>query len=270
MFIYEIYNSVNGKKYIGQTTRQYTLRWSEHRYNLYNNKHPNSKLQRAWNKYGSDVFKFNIVRECSTLEELNTLEEQYVLNNKNGYNLLNGGNNKHWSYESRKKLSTTKKGKPNGQKGTKRTPLSLERKLKLSMSARPSGYADLVDPNGILHKVYSVKTFAQEHNIWFSGLRTLFAEKPCFHYKGWRLATKDSIGVNFSDQQYDRRKQISKGRRPNGFPSLLNPSGEICIVEDTLTSFCKNHKLNTSSVSNLINKKITSYKGWTLYKPTEN
>jgi group I intron endonuclease len=265
MFIYEILNTKNNKKYIGQTSRSnIEIRWNEHKINLRRNKHANSKLQNAWNKYGEDAFNFCIVTQCTSLEELNKLEEQYVLNNTFGYNLQGGGKNKTMSLESRRKLSRTKRGKPNGQKGTKRGPMSEQQKIQLIKRTRPAGYSDVVDPMGNVHHVRSVKEFSRQHNLVFSGVATLFSTRPCFHYKGWRIATPETIGVPFDLSGYSKALSISKGRRTKKFPTLKNPQGTIYKIEGTLTEFCKTYQLNIGNVSDLINNKKSIYKGWTV------
>lgn len=272
MYIYEILNTKNNKRYVGQTYRQnVTIRWSEHKTNLRKNKHTNYKLQNAWNKYGETVFVFNVIKECSNIKELNDLEEQYVQLNVDGYNLIGGGSNRVWSSESRRKLSKSKTGRPNGQKGTKRQPLTTERKIEISLQKKQEGYPDVVDPNGNVYSVYNVREFSKRNGLWFSGVRTLFnTDGQCFHYKGWRLATSDTIGVKFSYENYNKSKKISKGRKPTGFPNVINPNGQILIIDGTLTEFCKKHNLNIGNVSCLINGKKKSYKGWTLSTLMEN
>lgn len=59
--IYTITNTVNNKIYVGSTTRLFSQRWGDHRVGLRAKKHANIHLQRAWNKYGEDVFKFKII-----------------------------------------------------------------------------------------------------------------------------------------------------------------------------------------------------------------
>lgn len=89
--IYRILNTVDKKLYIGSSFNIYN-RWKQHKYNLNKNKHVNKHLQRAWNKYGEDVFLFEIIEICNlvVLEE----REQYYMdmtkcyNSKQGYNAL--------------------------------------------------------------------------------------------------------------------------------------------------------------------------------------
>lgn len=88
--IYKIINTANKKIYIGSSIN-IEHRWYQHKYYLKNNIHNNKHLQRAWNKYGEDVFIFKIIEECREDELL--LKEQYWINRYNvcddkiGYNI---------------------------------------------------------------------------------------------------------------------------------------------------------------------------------------
>jgi group I intron endonuclease len=73
--IYKIINKVNGKYYVG-SSKNIHVRWRVHKSNLNNNKHPNSHLQNAWNKYGNTLFEFTIVENTDKLDEI----EQFHLN----------------------------------------------------------------------------------------------------------------------------------------------------------------------------------------------
>jgi len=92
--VYEIKNIVNDKRYIGSSTSvKFRLKYG-HRDRLNLNNHINERLQKDWNKYGSDNFSFNIIKEIedSANDEL-LKEEQYFIdkyqtnNPKFGYNL---------------------------------------------------------------------------------------------------------------------------------------------------------------------------------------
>lgn len=95
-YVYAITNSVNGKKYIG-ITNDITRRFRQHKSQLKYGKHPNVKLQRAYNKYGQDKFDFSVLEEleCSK-KELADREIYYISKYDscdNGYNLTYGGDN---------------------------------------------------------------------------------------------------------------------------------------------------------------------------------
>lgn len=95
--IYSITNSFNNKKYFGLSTN-IKRRWADHKNSLRKNKHENILLQNAWNKYGENCFKFEIIHimEDKIIGELSNLEKYYInkyntTNREFGYNLCSGG-----------------------------------------------------------------------------------------------------------------------------------------------------------------------------------
>jgi len=134
--IYQITNQINGKSYIGFTTRK-IKRITEH-------KHcdgTSPKLDNAVKKYGWENFNHQILYmgedEQHTLKIIEPFFIQH-LNTKhpNGYNLTNGGDGilgyKH-TKETRRKISIGHKGQIPWIKGKKITRSSEYRK-KLSLS----------------------------------------------------------------------------------------------------------------------------------------
>lgn len=125
--IYKIENLLNGKVYIGQSTRVHK-RKLDHFATLDTNKHHNEHLQNAFNKYGKSNFKFTVLNYATDKKTLDKLEQDYIhyyncVNRSQGYNLQTGGANGKHSLESRKKISETHKGKNNPMYG-KRGPLA--------------------------------------------------------------------------------------------------------------------------------------------------
>lgn len=104
--IYKIENLINKKVYIGQTVKKPQRRFQAHRSLLKRNIHDNDHLQKAWNRYGEENFKFEII-ENYPLHELDNIEieliSKYRKINK-CYNLESGGN-------SQKELSESTKNK---------------------------------------------------------------------------------------------------------------------------------------------------------------
>lgn len=92
--IYCIENTINNKKYIG-LSRDIRRRWNEHKSDLRNGCHANIYLQREWNIYGNECFRFNILELCSPYEicdkERHYISEYHTLSHENGYNLTPGG-----------------------------------------------------------------------------------------------------------------------------------------------------------------------------------
>ena len=112
MLVYKYVNVVNGKVYIGQTTRSLEERHKEHV------RHKATAFDKAISKYGVDAFTCEVLCECETIEELNEAEKHFIkLYNSLvpfGYNMCEGGDNttgyKH-SDETKQKMSVAKKGK---------------------------------------------------------------------------------------------------------------------------------------------------------------
>lgn len=91
-FIYKITNKINGKCYIGQTMHDIEKRWNIHR-KCIGTENGCPGLRRAFEKYGLENFKFEIVIICFD-NDLSKYEKEYIIkydSYKNGYNLTHGG-----------------------------------------------------------------------------------------------------------------------------------------------------------------------------------
>ena len=115
MLIYKVINKINGKIYVGQTTKTLKNRWSGHIKASRNNSH--LLLHKAIRKYGEDSFFIEELATANSMQELNALEKDYIRKfdslNK-GYNLTEGGDGMHGyshSEETRKKIGLSNKGK---------------------------------------------------------------------------------------------------------------------------------------------------------------
>ena len=75
--IYLIKNTANNKVYIGSAVN-IDKRWKEHKHLLKEGKHHSPHLQSAWNKYGKQTFKFDIIEEVSNPEHLLAYEQVYL------------------------------------------------------------------------------------------------------------------------------------------------------------------------------------------------
>jgi group I intron endonuclease len=83
-YLYEIKNSVNGNCYIGSTINA-KQRWMHHRTMLRKGKHHSFILQKAWDKYGEENFKFNILLICDVKDRFDYENRFMKLQN---YNVL--------------------------------------------------------------------------------------------------------------------------------------------------------------------------------------
>ena len=141
--IYSITNIINDKKYIGKTRGKMCARWNQHIRSLNAKKHSNIHLQNAWNKYGSENFIFNTLKECKE-ENLGKIEGFFIEKYntvKNGYNIeeptVEGG--KRVNILTKQKLSLYT-GIKNSQFGKKR---SKEQREKISHTLKGHAVSDI-------------------------------------------------------------------------------------------------------------------------------
>jgi len=189
--IYLIKNLKNGKFYIGQAQNLHKRR-IQHFSKLRTNKHSNSHLQSAWNKYGEKAFKF-IVLEYISIEQLDERESYFVTLYRERnlcYNMQGGGNSprgRATSPETRQKLS-------NAIKGIKRLPFSEEHCRKMSVSAKKRSDVTrmklnkhwiVISPDGIEFNIIGLQQFCQENNLNQSAMVAVARNKRP-HHKGWK------------------------------------------------------------------------------------
>lgn len=128
--IYKITNVANNKCYIGSAVDVYT-RLAVHKSGLKYNKQPNEHLQSAYNKYGLENFRFEVLEYVSDKHQLLKREQIWI--------------NYFESYDP--KFGYNKRKIPNSNLGIKR-PHSEETKLKIGLSNSKS----------LLGKAHSVET----------------------------------------------------------------------------------------------------------------
>ena len=112
-YLYIITNTINGKKYVGQTVDP-KARWTAHK-----TKKSSQYISNAINKYGVESFLFEIVAMSTTQEGADEAEtvliKQYnTLDKKVGYNIKPGGlvaTGWHHTEETKSKISATELGK---------------------------------------------------------------------------------------------------------------------------------------------------------------
>ena len=105
--IYKILNKVNNKIYIGSAV-DIKKRWRDHKRVLIHNKHENSHLQSAWDKYGNDAFDFSIVLECNRNDLLIKEREFISLFKSNDYNYGYNINDPEYGFLNRNHTEKTK------------------------------------------------------------------------------------------------------------------------------------------------------------------
>lgn len=162
--VYKISNNKSNKYYIGYSCN-IDKRWKRHKRELKNNTHCNLYLQRVFNKYGIDTFKFEIIHKCENKDEAKNIELEYLEDlsirnelynlhfNNSGGDLLSSHPNKE---EIIKKISATMKlknskltkeerskkyGKPGKKNGMYGKTHTKEARLKISIANKNNKYS---------------------------------------------------------------------------------------------------------------------------------
>ena len=73
--VYQIVNNQNGRIYVGETFRG-ELRWKKHLTGLKGGYHPNTDLQKDFNKFGEEAFEWSIIKELPKDREILAKEEK--------------------------------------------------------------------------------------------------------------------------------------------------------------------------------------------------
>jgi len=148
--IYCIQNTVNGKRYIGQSVNM-DRRKGQHFDKLRRNKHRNAHLQASFNRHGEAAFAW-IVLETVGVGRLDIRESAWVscyntASNEHGYNLRGGASLHSHSDSTRRKLSDIRRGKTMSSDSRRKLSVasrnrSLEHRRKLSEANRTRKWTD--------------------------------------------------------------------------------------------------------------------------------
>lgn len=211
VILYRITNLVNGKIYIGQTSKSISQRWSRHCWRSEKNK--NMAISQAILNYGRSSFKIEQIDEANSYLESNKKERELIAKYNslapNGYNLSVGGENKGMTEETRRKISEANKGKLISEETRKRLSdshkgirMKKETKEKLSKSnsgKKPSkqtvrGAVEklskryrFISPNGETVEIFNMNQFCRDNHLLPSCMNMVASGKQS-HHKKWRLA----------------------------------------------------------------------------------
>lgn len=143
--VYLITNKVNGKVYVGQTTRFLKNRLRNHISHAYAHlsgkyKGQDTPLFRAIRKYGKESFIIDVICSCSSKEELDLMEDLYIailggMDKRTGYNVRRGGSNGKMSEEVKLFCGSTHLGRKHTSEA--RQKMSVAMKESIALNPRP-------------------------------------------------------------------------------------------------------------------------------------
>lgn len=229
--IYRLYNTKNGKSYVGGTVRLGNRR-RQHFSDLKLNKHGNSRLQEDYNQYGKLCFEFQILERLSSHEDAVVIanEQKWMDLLKPEYNINQMAGKYIGDYvrtsQAKIKRHTTVSGRVMSEK--QRNAISV------GLKNSPNNNKGRKFPQEVRDKIKKATTGENNPNYG----------KP---------------------RSNETKERISKANLQT-HPGIVSPSGEIFPVITNLPEFCKEHDLDYSSTAQLLKGgKMKSHKGWRKY-----
>ena len=160
--IYEVYNPIEKKYYIGQSSFGLAVRKSAHKTKAKNNH--KSPFHEAIRKHGFDIFEWKIIEVCENKEQLDIKEKYYISEYgfDNLYNTRTGGRFEYKLSENEKQnISKRMMGEKNHQFGIKKSKESMDRLKAQSMEVCSKKVVRLIDGKEYI----SISDCAKENNI---------------------------------------------------------------------------------------------------------
>ncbi len=265
--IYEIVNTHNGRRYIGQTKSPID-RWVRgHSQSLKRNVHNNHYLQndftKCFNLLGHDNFLiFNVVEALpnSSIEKRNKREMHWMKQCKKICELYNlkdeckGGNI--LSEETRKKISDKKKE-------FYKTQVGIDLIQRLANDKKDKSYEELYGAEKaelIRKKIRDNKLIEMNKEEVKENLSKLLSGKSFEERFGSEEKAKEiksKMKVVRNNRKYNKVKHVKD-------IELVSPYGEIFTDVNGVKEFAKKHNLSSNHLSELLKGKRKSHKGWTL------
>lgn len=224
--IYQIYNPVTNKRYIGSSVN-IENRFKQHICKLKKGTHCNQHLQNAWNKY-SDQLKFEILEYCEPEDLINT--EQYYIDYYNSADRRYGYNIDKYvshfghslSFETKEKIRQKAKGRKLSQDTIEKIKLANTGKKKLKQS----------------------KTMKDKYSNGYKPLRFYDFSKD--KQKEWRHNLSEAQKKRYSDYINRPEGYYLKAIADNGtityYPSLREAARQNNIDKNAITYALK-HKM---------------------------
>lgn len=216
--IYAIRNTINDKCYIGSAENIWR-RMSAHRSLLAKGTHHSRKLQRAWDKYGANVFVFELVEAVAQVDSLLDREQVHIDRLKcagfAGYNMSTTADapmrgQKH-TEEAKAKIAAAFRGVPKKRpavlKGTKRTPEQIAKTAAANRGQKRS--------DETRRKISEAAKARPRRQNTKKALRAAMPKRP---KSGWthndeskaKMAAKNSCPVVIDGQDYGSHKEAAQ------------------------------------------------------------
>lgn len=181
--IYRITNNVNGKVYVGWTSRDPLIRFEEHQKTRKPKYQDRSVISYAIEKYGVDSFTFEIVYQSCDYDHSREIETHFITEYDSllegwGYNIDNGG-------MGHKRTASTIEKHRAAIKGRKQSAEHIAKRRMLSENNPMSKTWIVTYPDGREESIIGLTLWAKERGLDPSNLRNTYYGRSNSH-KGYK------------------------------------------------------------------------------------
>jgi len=249
--IYIIENIRDGKMYIGSSSH-IPQRISSHKRSLRRGDHQNNHLQRAWNKYGKESFRFKIVERCP-VEKLIEQEQSWLdAGNGNLYNIAIAADapmrGRKMPEEGRTRISEA-------LTGHKRT----ERECQLIREHASRNYPAFIHKSGeITPEGWNLERLCKRKGLHTGSMWDVVHGHNHKTHKGWMLFKQ---AVKQPDGTWGIKRKIRAG---SSYPSFIHVSGEIIPAGSDLAQLCRKMNLSRPHMISVKTGNRPLCQGWML------
>ncbi len=251
MIVYRIMNLINGKIYIGQTTKPKLMtRWREHVWFSKNEKYRSwrSALQRAIRKHGFDKFTIESIYVANSRKELNAMETFFIILHQshkpeNGYNMTLGGETPlAWWTGKKRPVKTVDKMMATKRKNGTTCPIGWNQDIaiiKKRVSTRRANGDYGVHRIGTTHKPETIKKMQQRQQLRAS--KGEIANPVWLNSEEVKKKQGRSYSLSCAVKNGGHRKEAVKLRDEGlSFPQIARQLG----VSVSTAFFCANGKVD--------------------------
>ena len=239
--IYCIINVISGDAYVGQTRERFLRRYWHHRWKLRNNNHDNPHLQRAWDLYGENYFKFIPLRVINDVTLLDETEIEYINIYKNlnhCYNIIDGGGGRRGmplSDEHKKKIGEKNRQHMLGRKASDET----KRKMSEARKGRVNNRKDLILNKDLACQIKTrivngetASAISKDLNIEYKLINNIISNNTwkSVYVEGWeefRKNRKTYKRLSKEDHAEIYRLHIEEGYTKNELAKMYNRTDKL-------------------------------------------
>lgn len=245
MFIYVITNQINGKKYVGQTTKSIENRWRRHKAEAL--RVGDRPICRAIKKYGAENFTIEQLGWAQDIDQLNRFEIAAIaqLNTlaPSGYNLQSGGEN-YTAHEVTKekirkaRLGTKSSDETRAKISAANVGKTMSQEARDKISAGSKGR-----PESPEHRASMSRT-RKGRVPWNKGKTGCYSEETLEKMAAWQRGrvASDETRAKLSAALIGHKRNVGAKQSPEHIASRISARAGYRHTEETITKMSESQK----------------------------